>query len=94
MLEKMAYVRRMQFLKGNDVRMHTGRLTLVHAGDASVAGSVRRCDLDDPGGMYKTGASSADEKRRPTNTSRRRWSGSRTPAGTGSRYPGRRDTAV
>jgi len=50
-LNKMAYVRSLQFLKGNDARMHTGILTLIHASDSSVASTIRRCDLDDPGGL-------------------------------------------
>jgi len=51
-LNKMAYVRSLKFLKGNDERMRTGQLTLIHASDSSVASSIRRCDLEDPGGLH------------------------------------------
>jgi len=53
-LHKMAYVRNIQFLKGNDPRMGTGRISLIPASDSSLASSLRRGDLNDPGGLLKS----------------------------------------
>jgi len=60
-LNKMAYVRKLQFLKGNDARLHTGKLTLIPASDASCRSTIRKCDLDDPGGLITEGKSTEKE---------------------------------
>jgi len=44
-IDRSAYVRKLEFLKGKDYRMRTGKLSLVQASEAAVPSSVQSFDL-------------------------------------------------